>query len=189
MTGLQRVLGDRPRILAHVRQDPELAGGLSLEDDRSPEDLLSFPAGWDASRALEILGWLPAWRLLQAARPELGSRLRLMGEGWLLGRLQTLLRRLGCFEARDRDEAEAVIVWGGLTRQWDRALRACRDRGTVVWSQPDAHALDVNFYPNVHRRGLRVFAVPLATRPRGEDWARTLRQLAFLLDRGLSIDS
>lgn len=186
MNGLPRVLGDRPRILAHVRQDPELSGGLSIEDDRLPEDLLTFPAGWGASRVLEILGWLPAWRLVQAARPEFGSRVRLMGEGWLFGRLQAVVKGLGCFEAREREAAEAVIVWGGLTKQWARALRACRDKGTVVWSDADTHALDVNLYPDVHRRGLRVVAVPLATRPPGEDWAKTLKELAFLLDRGLS---
>jgi hypothetical protein len=66
-------------------------------------------------------------------------------------------------------------------------LAICRDLGTVVVVVPPGGAIDLNFYPDVHRRGLMIrVGSPFEYSPDDVGvWNRAARRINTLIDLGL----
>jgi hypothetical protein len=145
---------------------------------------------------LGLLCHWPAWRITQLARLELGSRLLVVGGGWLARRvlefagLWGCLWRAACGPAELRPSSEfwieradaqalrrmlpanpdAVVLLTHEQDQIEQALAACRDKGSAVMAIPDRSMIDLNLYPDVHRRSLRVVGcAPMDRRALSED--------------------
>lgn len=179
-----------------------------------PEDrLFSCRPGASAEEMLGVVRHWPAWRVTQLAQLELGSRLLVVGDDWLApqvlawGQVWGCLWRAACgppdlqrfadywIEHADAEKLhralpqkpDAVVLLTGRADQIAPALAACRDKGTVVVAAPPAGKADLNLYPDVHRRSLRVFGCePMARRAvNDEDLDHGFDRIASLFAAGL----
>jgi NADPH:quinone reductase-like Zn-dependent oxidoreductase len=180
------------------------------------ERLLRCPADVPVDRVLALLAYWPAWRVTEWARLEIGSGVLIVGSGGLARQAADLCRCRGVLwrgawgtsEARDHGEfwfplsraqqpsemcralprqPDSVLVLGGGAHELTVALAICRDLGTVVVAVSPGAALDLNFYPDVHRRGLTIRAgSPFEYGPDDvEGWNRAARRINRLIDSGL----
>jgi D-arabinose 1-dehydrogenase-like Zn-dependent alcohol dehydrogenase len=121
-----------------------------------------------------------AARLAQAARLEIGARVLVLGassEGDSARALLRECRRWGTLrrvvqseDATFENEAETVystsqapgapfdvvFVVGNAAQNLPAALPLCRNGGTVVWCGAANETTNMDFYPDAHKRGLRV---------------------------------
>jgi hypothetical protein len=158
---------------------------------------------------LGLLYYWPAWRVTQLAQLELGSRLLVVGDGWLARRVLEFSRLWGCVwraacgPAELRDSAEfwseradahtlqgilpgrpdAVVLLSHQRGQIAPALAVCQDKGRVVLAVSDPMMVDLDLYPDVHRRSLRVVGcAPLERRDASDaDVSHGLGRIAALL--------
>ena len=180
------------------------------------ERLLPCPADVPADRLLAVLAYWPAWRVTEWARLEIGSGVLIVGSGELAKRVVDLCRCRGALwrgvwgppDARDSGEfwfplscgqqpneilralpaqPDSALVLGGGAHEFTVTLALCRDLGTVVVAAPLAAMLDMNLYPDVHRRGLTIRAgSPFEYGPAdGEGWRVAARRIHTLIDSGL----
>jgi hypothetical protein len=173
----------------------------------SAAETLTPPAGAGSKEILEILAQWPAYRLVELAGVELGSGVLVLGEGWLaddilrhcgvrgcLWRAAPEPRRAGLVEhtlpsdgnlarARLPRPPDAVFVLGNTTSGTALALSVVRDRGVVVLANDAEAPIDLDLYPDVHRRGLRVVMASALAHSQAERelWpAQALRLLALV---------
>ena len=155
-------------VFVGVGRDPQGAqvGFLSrvppaAEFDAEPDSLLSLPDAWPVKDMLPTLAAWPAWRLAAAAGVELGSHVVVKGVGALAQSVRIMLtERGGVFEGSGAPDTMVVLENAGIA--FGACLLACRTRGTVLLADPAAARFDLNFYPDAHRRGLRIIGVDLA---------------------------
>jgi len=180
VTLLRRELGSPPTLVAHLLRDQQV-GWLAVrgESQPPPSGALPIPEAWSDDLAFAALTHLPAWRVVEAARLELGSRVRIGGQGFLRGLLEDLVRRHGALPTDARLGADAVLLVGPAAGQVDEALRSCRDGGSVVLMIEAREPLSLDLYPDVHRRALRLTVLSPDEAP--ADWMRARSELAFLL--------
>jgi hypothetical protein len=161
------------------------------EESEVPESaLFPCPSGAGDDEMLGLLSHWPAWRVTRLARLELGSRLLVVGGGWLSARVLEFARLWGCVwraasgpaDLRDRAEfwteqanaealrrilpakPDAAILLGDSPDVIAPALAACQDRGTIVLAVQGGLTIDLNLYPDAHRRSLRVVGCEPLTR-------------------------
>lgn len=159
-----------------------------FESDASRTEPTAIPSALNDADALCALVHLPGWRLSRLARLELGGRVVVAGDGWLARTTLTVCSLRGCAwraSAHDRDEPlpadylipralsllealrrgvlpanpDAVILTSALPERLLQATQVCRARGTIVVSGTGWSAVDLGFYPEIHKRGLRVVLV------------------------------
>jgi len=173
-----RILGESPRIFAHVADG---LGWLAREAQDAPVlDAMALENGWSEGQALAALGAVPAWRLLQAARVGLGTRLLVLGAGWLRESVEHIAGLRGVTLVDANALPESVILVGG-TSALPAALRACRSSGSVA-TVLDPGPLDLDVYPDLHRRGLRLSLLDPCSAP--PDWPLVRLGLSHLVARG-----
>jgi hypothetical protein len=145
-------LGSRVGFLA----DAPSAGSLEIAAD----GLLPLPDAWPVDDLLPTLVAWPAWRLAAAAAIELGSHAVVAGGGRLATMvLAMIVERGGILDGRGAPDA--IVVLESVAGDFQARLAACRSRGTVVLADPAATLIDLNLYPDAHRRGLRIVGVDL----------------------------
>jgi len=179
-------------------------------------ELLPCPADVPRDRLLTLLAYWPAWRVTAWARLEIGSGVLIVGSGTLAKQVAEFCRCRGALwrgvwgasGTRDGEDLwfplsggqqpseilralparpDSVLVLGGGAHEFIAALTICRDLGTVVVATPLATALDLNLYPDVHRRGLTIHAgSPFEYGPADrEAWSQAARRINTLIDLGL----
>jgi hypothetical protein len=167
-------------------------------------------------RLLALLAFWPAWRVTDWARLEIGSGVVIVGSGEFAKRVADLCKcrgavwraiwgtaelredgefwfpRSGGQQPRDILRAlprqpDSVLVLGGSVHELTATLAICRDLGTVVVAAPLGAALDLNLYPDVHRRGLTIRAgSPFEYGPADvEAWGQVACRINMLMDSGL----
>jgi hypothetical protein len=180
------------------------------------ERLLPCPADAPVDRLLALLAYWPAWRVTEWARLEIGSGVLIVGSGGLARQAADLCRCRGALwrgvwgtsEVRDDGEfwfpisrgwqpsemcralprqPDSVLVLGGGAHEFTVTLAICRDLGTVVMAVPPGAAIDLNFYSDVHRRGLTIRAgSPFEYGPGDiEAWNRAARRINTLIALGI----
>lgn len=182
------------------------------------ELLLPCPADLCADRILALLAYWPAWRVTEWARLEVGSGVLIVGSSGLVRKAADFCRCRGALwrgvwgtsEVRDAGEfwfplsreqqlkemfrrlprqPDSVLLLGGGVHELTVTLTLCRDLGTVVVAVPLGAAVDLNFYPDVHRRGLTIRAGSPFEYGSGEveAWNRAARRINILIDSGLLV--
>jgi hypothetical protein len=182
------------------------------ECDVPEEERFPCRPGASAEEMLGLLRHWPAWRISQLAQLELGSGLLVVGGGWLARRvlefasLWGCLWRASCGPAELRPAAEfwveradaqalrrmlpanpdAVVLLTDEPDQIAQALSLCRDKGCAVMAFPERTLADLNLYPDVHRRSLRVVGcAPLGRRAVSDDEVyRGFERIAALMAAG-----
>jgi NADPH:quinone reductase-like Zn-dependent oxidoreductase len=180
------------------------------------ERLLPCAPGVPEDRLLALLAYWPAWRVTEWARLEIGCNVLIVGSSGLSTQVAGLCRCRGALwraiwgapETRDEGELwfplpgeqraehvggalprppDSVLVLGGSAHALTASLATCRDLGTVVVAAPPAAAIDLNLYPDVHRRGLTIHAgSPFAYGPGDVDaWNRAACRINTLIESGL----
>jgi len=180
------------------------------------ERLLQCPADVPVNRVLTLLGYWPAWRVTQWARLEIGSGVLIVWSGTFAKQVADLCRCRGALwcgvwgaspvgangefwlpVSGERQPGEilralprqpdSVLVLGGGVHELMVAIAICRDLGTVVVAVPPGPALDLNFYPDVHRRGLTIRAgSPFEYGPGdAKAWNHAARRINTLIGSGL----
>jgi hypothetical protein len=189
------------------------------EVEVSGERLLHYPTGLPQEQVLRILRhWVP-WYLTQRAGLELGSGVLVVGSGWLTEQVLRTCRLWGCLwravwgppecqhwaehwipidSSLDSAVAarvlpsgpDAAIVLEAGADQLRATMSVCRDRGTVVAAPPIEGHFEMNLYPDVHRRSLRLIAVSPFDYfvPDPEVWRKGTHRIAALLSQGLLAD-
>lgn len=146
--------------------DAPIADSLEIAPDR----LLPLPDTWPVTDLLQTLAAWPAWRLAAAAGIELGSLAVVAGSGRLAEMVQAMIVERGGVLG-GRGAPDAIVVLEGVAGDFAARLAACRSRGSVVLADPTATPIDLNLYPDAHRRGLRIVGVDLEEADRGT-WLR-----------------
>jgi hypothetical protein len=171
------------------------------------------PASLSDDQAIEALCDWPAWRLTRLAGLEIGSGLLVAGDDALARRVLRVAHVRGCLwravhgapalrEAADRwidpgaRTAEAVLK--ALPARPDAAVVVCadvgrlvaalgasRDRGTVVFAFPGSERVDLDLYPDAHRRGLRIVGSQPDDAESGPEWAHAASRLLALQAAGV----
>lgn len=196
--------------------ESSLAPGSELEV--LPDRRLACPADVADEQAFAVLREWPAWRLTRLAGLELGSGLLVAGDDWLARRVLGMGRVWGCLwravhgasELRNAADhwidphtqdaegllrslparPDAAIVLSGEVDRLVVALAACRDRARVVLALPDAVRVDLDFYPDAHRRGLRLVACrPFGGEGTGKEWADDAARILALRAQGWLAES
>jgi hypothetical protein len=146
----------------------ELPDGSTLGvDGQAPEDV-----------AIAVLASLAA-RAAGLAR-SFGGDIAVVGTG-LLARFTRILLGL------DDEESERPVVivdTVGSAESIAASLRRLGDLGALVLAAPAEAAVDLDLYPDAHRRGLTIAGMPLLERP-GERPAPAPDALVRLAHRGL----
>ncbi len=169
----------------------ELRGGAEPSTERSlaVDRLAALPPTMPIEIARRTMAFWRAWRLAGRAGVELGSRVLVLGSGQLAFDVLRICGLCGCqwravSPADPRAEAElaipereslagatdrgllpaapdVVVITDSADRLIGAATRLCRTNGTIVVAGLDVPPFDFGFYPDVHRRGLRLlFAGP-----------------------------
>jgi hypothetical protein len=196
--------------------ESDLAPGSELEVP--PDRRLGCPAHIADEQALAVLRDWPVWRLTRLAQLELGSGLLVAGDDWLARRVLGVCRLWGClwralFGASELRHAadhwidphtraaesllrslparpDAAIVLSGDHARLSLALAVCRDRATVVVALPEAMRVDLDLYPDAHRRGLRLVACqPFGGASAGQEWTDDAARILALRAKGLLAES
>jgi hypothetical protein len=181
-----------------------------------PDELaLPCPADVPGDRLPAVLAYWPAWRVTEWARLEIGSGVLIVGAGGLARQVAYLCQCRGTLwrgvwgtpDARDDGELwfglsggqrpndflralprhpDSVLMLEGGAHEIATTLALCRDLGTVVVATSPAVAVDLNLYPDVHRRGLTIRAgSPFRYgRADGEAWHQAARRINRLIDSG-----
>ena len=183
--------------------DGTLAGWVGSLDVLPPQgsalefgedELLPLAPGCTEKEALHLVAAWPSWRVTEAASIEVGSRILVIGTGSLGAKVAELSRWRGALtglsevpRGEPRAPWDVVVFADGPVGLLADATRACRTRGTVVLAGTYGAALDLNLYPDVHRRGLRIVCLaPYSLTPLARsEWARTAPALHRLLRRNL----
>lgn len=175
------------------------AAGRTVE--RHPGALMSLPEDVSANEIERILERWPSWRLVRSAELELGMNVLVIGAGPMADGVAAVSQRHGALSVERWSDAgeDADLLRARLPQRPDRvflleghrdrlapALQSCRDRGIVVVATAGGAPIDLNLYPDAHRRGLHV-------RVWGENlyrdipalWLTELPRLRSLLRRGL----
>lgn len=178
------------------------APGSSLD---APLGALPCPAALADDQVLAALQDWPAWRVTRLAGLELGSGLLVAGDDALAGRVLRVARVWGCLwralqgapvlrDAADHwidpqarsaaavlrelpGRPDAAVVLCADVERLVVALSACRDRATVVLAAPGNEHVDLDLYPDAHRRGLRIVGCRPAEPESGPEWARGAARL------------
>jgi hypothetical protein len=158
--------------------------GTRLE--RPVGQLLPCPSGVDPALLPRILESWPAWDLVRQLDLELGAGVLIIGDEvhsehasffcachgclWCVcwgdvrahGNAVVVRKDSSLDEVRERlpSAPDAILVLLDGIRGLGAALELCRDRGTVAFAASEDSVADVNLYPDVHRRGLRVVFTP-----------------------------
>lgn len=128
-------LTDRP-VIAPERLLPVLHGGC-------PACALLQPAG-AISRALDLVGDLPDVGVV---------------DGSLLGELVGRILSARSIRVRSDDPVDLVVDASGDVDGWQQAMARLRPEGTfLALLPPDLRPARFDFYPQVHRRSLRLLA-------------------------------
>jgi NADPH:quinone reductase-like Zn-dependent oxidoreductase len=151
--------------------------------------LLAVPEALDGRAALTALEYLPAWPITQAAHLELGSRVLVFGGGGLARLVLATCSLYGCLwraccgppdmatsaeyhcaeppVSAERIGAllpafpDAVILLNRAVTHLATAVAVCRSLGTVVLAGTgNVEPFHLNLYPDIHRRGLQITALP-----------------------------
>ena len=149
---------------------------VTVDDDR----LLDCPGDIPPSGLIDALSEWPFERLASWARVEIGSVIVIVGDGVAARRVADACHRRGALACgiwgspdavdaadvvvpRDADvrralacPLDAVIVLAADEATVVKSLSLPRDRGVVVISAPTGLKIDVDLYPDLHRRGLTV---------------------------------
>jgi hypothetical protein len=177
---------------------PAVAPGGKIE--REGRTLLSLPSDMATAEIARVLELWPAWCLVRSADIELGMGILVVGGGHSVDPLTALCRLHGSLWlerwTEDGETTESVLarlparpdrvfIVGGHQSHLAGALRLCRDGGTVIVVGANATPVDLNLYPDAHRRGLRVLMrTEDAHRAPATAWAEELPRLRALLRQG-----
>ena len=160
-----------------------------------------LPPTLDEQQAQKLLKYLAAWKLTEVANLEIGSRVLVIGSGWparsvlRLCALRGCLQRTICGPEELADEAEwqmdslkplpqspdAIFILENAAQHLPQVLPLCAAKGTVVMCDKNAAPVDLDFYADAHKRGLRVMAVNIAE---VENWKENGDLLSRLVLRG-----
>lgn len=169
-------------------------------------DAVVVPEPMGSESAVQAAPYWPAWRAVVAASLEIGSRLLVLGDEGITLDILSFARLRGCLwraclpGTRAKDSAEhlvstaaglellparpdAVIISAAGSEWLSIATRACADRGTVVAGCVPAVAIDLQLYPDIHRRGLNLVIPGSAGAAGGE--AESFARLVRVLELGL----
>jgi D-arabinose 1-dehydrogenase-like Zn-dependent alcohol dehydrogenase len=136
------------------------ASGFGQEREVTELEAVPLPDGLSDEEAIQALRVWPAWRVVAVARLELGSRVLLRGSGWLLRPIVEVCSVIGCLSnAVSSKPPDSVIVLNPDGEALATALASCRDRGVVVAVHVDRSPADLNVYPDLHRRGIRLVSL------------------------------
>lgn len=183
---LRRSLDGALRLEARLeRRGAERLGWIGAAARATGEGQgLSVPRDWTDERALDALALWPAVCLLRAAPIELGARVAVLGEGSVADGLRGLLAAIGARDGSDAPEApENVFALGNEDTCLLKALARCRSGGFVVWGLTTPGTLELNLYPDLHRRSLTLVALDLGPGGDPAEWTGALPDLEQLLDR------
>ncbi len=176
-------------------------------------DLLTAPDGFTADEMLAVSRLWPAWRVVDAARLELGAGVLVLGGGGLADHVLQLCGLRGALwravcgalpggadcervvagasqadpDALSRalpSSPDAILVLDGFVDALRAALRLCRSRGTVVTCATKPTSFALDLYADLHRRGLRIVAVDPLDRGAVEDWPLAALRIRKLLEAG-----
>jgi NADPH:quinone reductase-like Zn-dependent oxidoreductase len=197
--------------LMPLSREAGTADGVEIPGTR----LLPCPVDVPVDRLLALLAYWPAWRVTEWARLEIGSGVVIVGSGELVKRVADLCRCRGALwravwgmaETEDREfwfplsggqqprdmlralprQPDSVLVLGGSAQELAAVLVMCRDLGTVVVAAPPSAALELNLYPDVHRRELTIrTGSPFEYGPADvEAWSQAARRINTLMNSGL----
>lgn len=156
--------------------------------------LFDLPETLPPTAARRALEYWRASRIVEAAGVGVGASVLVLGEGAVSQQVVEVCRWVGALRVDVGDtarpggasaRADSVICLGAPPESLQATFQACRDRGTVVFAAPSAPPADIGFYPDVHKRGLRIRCLALAGSlgalcPTREGFVR----LAGLLERG-----
>ena len=153
-----------------------------------PSRLIRIPPALSIEQAQTALANWPAWTLAILGAVGLGTRVLVSGGDWLARRVLEIAPLRGCAWTASHaatnerltsdyrlpldvslslalsrrqlpDRPDVMILTRGRSAEIAEALTVCRSGGRVVIAGDDWHPVDLSFYPDVHRRGLRlVFA-------------------------------
>lgn len=163
-----------------------------------------------------VLAYWPAWRVTDWAQVEIGSRILIVGSGELAERVARLCRCRGALwtavwgSGHPRIGVEYLIplqsgqgarqVLSALPARPDSvavldcsidvlsaSLELCRDGGTVIIIGMPALEINLNLYPDAHRRELtvRVRSLSECGSADSEDWFHVTRRINTLFRLGL----
>ena len=177
--------------------DPQEAPGAVLQHEAAA--LLPLPTDIAAAEVERVLELWPLWRLVRAAALELGMNVVVAGAGRPADDIAALCRRHGALRverwtdegadaicARLPGRPDCVFLLDGHHARLGPALQLCRDRGTVIVAGASSVPIDLNLYPDAHRRGLHVLVCgDDVSRDMSATWPAELPRLLSLLRRGL----
>jgi NADPH:quinone reductase-like Zn-dependent oxidoreductase len=179
------------------------------------EQLLPCPPEVPGERLVALVTYWPAWRVTEWAGLEIGSRVLIIGDHGVANHVAQLCRwrgalwrgvlggtqartdveyRLALRDGTTADEVlralparpdVAILLAGGM-RDLRVATEVCRDGAMVVLAAQSTGKVDLNFYPDVHRRGIHIRSgLPFQYgRTDVEGWRRAARRITRLIGLG-----
>jgi hypothetical protein len=152
-------------LWAAVARVPEeaLCGYLSPLETAEAGDAVRLPlpdnCGLDAG--LDAISDWCAFRLVQAARVEIGAEVLVRAEADFSAALFRAVRARGGFPRSEASSYARAVLVGAACAELADVLAHCRRGGLVVLTAVSGRAADINLYPDVHRRGIELRSVKL----------------------------
>jgi hypothetical protein len=172
-----------PRLISSVWREAE--GRLHFGWPGPDGSISGLETALAPRRAVLLAPALALAAALRRAAPGLGTRCRVVGEGMPAALARAVAADFGTRDAGKSIRPGLVIVTEPSGENLEVGLREVEDGGSILALGEPADLPPLDFYPHVHRRGLRLDVVPWLLPDREEAaalWTRGRARLERLAD-------